>query len=211
MDEFTKKDHWAAYDLASQIPLNRQEFRVNMFTSIISERADNDDYESIMAMLEKMPSHENIELYYESFIGKWAWKDPSNAMLAVKQLPDSSQKTQFFIEAITLWGGKEPLVALKTAQQTNSEELKVAAVGGVIEGWAEKDFNGVVEWIESQPSSASLDHSLAAASIKLLDKEVAKQPLISLINNITDETIRHELQQKVQSNRRSDTYLEFDQ
>ena len=132
-------------------------------------------------------------------------------MLAVQQLPDSPQKTQFFIEAVTLWGGKEPLVALKTAQQANSEELKVAAVGGVIEGWAEKDFDEVVEWVNNQPNSLSLDQSLAAAGTNLLDKEVAKQPLMNLISHITDDAIRHELQQRVQNNSPSDADLEFAQ
>jgi len=190
IDELTKTDHQQAFEIASLIPNNRQGLRRDMLNSIFSDRAQNDDFTTIMQLINQLPKQEKAEDYYDNFITLWAWQDPESAADAVLKLPASTKKSSFVINTLKAWAEKDPKDALAAIGQLNDKVTQNNATTGVLQGWANKDIDAALNWLSSQTSSAELDNSIATASGQLLRTREDKNVMRRLAEKIEDEKLR---------------------
>ena len=199
IDELTKSDYQEAFEITSLVPDDKRNLRMDMYNSIFSDRAQKDDYTTIMSLLSQLPRSEKAENYYENFIDEWAWQDPQSAIGAVLELPHSAKKTEFVMETLQTWSEKEPFSAIKNVNNLKGEGVKVSATVGVIQGWATKDMNEMIDWVFEQPNSETLDVSIAQASNRLVRKQQDKMPLIRLAGKIKDDKLRESTLAKIQA------------
>jgi len=199
IDELTKKDHQTAFEIASLITNDRRDLRKDMFTSIFSDRAYQEDYSSIMQMLKQLPRGEAAENYYDIFITQWADSEPELAIEAILSLPTNDTKATFIVDALEIWSEQAPLKAAKELNTLNNELERTSAITGLISGWGKHDANGMFEWLSTQASSPELDGSIAQASNNLVSKQPDKELAIKLTNRISDEALRTKTLEKIQS------------
>ena len=191
------------------MPVDKRDLRADMFNSIFSDRAQNDDYQTIMQLLEQLPANENAIDYYDNFIEHWAWHDPESAINTVLGLPDSDRKNQFITDTLSKWGQLRPQAALKQANELSDANIKINAIGGVIQGWAIKDSNELIAWLEKQSSSDDLDQSIVQANNYLLDEDQDPASLIRLANNINNDELRKSTLSRIQQFTNPDPESDF--
>lgn len=208
VDQLTIKEHWQAFEIASQVADNKTKLREDMFNSIISDRASNADFNTIMSMLEQLPGSELPETYYPSFIDQWSWQDPHAAIEAVLTLPDSVAKSISLATAMSALAIQSPQDALRLSSNITNTTIKASATGGAIAGWAVHDIDQVLDWASDQTSSEDLDESIHVASQRLLDSEIDNESLVRLTNNIYSNELRDKLLKEIENRLQPDD--EFD-
>ena len=92
IDELTKTDYKKAFEITSSINSDRNGLRKDMFTSIFSDRADQEDFSSILQMLNQLPAGEATENYYDIFITQWTESEPRTAVDALFMLTSQQNK-----------------------------------------------------------------------------------------------------------------------
>jgi len=190
IDELTQKDHQQAFEITLLVPNSRSVLRKDMFNSIFSDRAQNKDFETIMALIKRLPPQENAEEYYDNFITQWSWENPQAAVNAVLKLPNSPKKAQLITNTINAWAEKTPKEAAALLQRLEDNSLRESAITGILEGWTINEAEAASQWLSSQPSSNELDNSIASASERLLRTQKDKTVIRQLARQISNEELR---------------------
>ena len=204
IDKLTETDYQKAFELSLSVPDHRNGLRKNMFNSIFSELAQNDDFGSIQTLLKRLPRSENIEDYYPTFIDQWSWADPQSAANAVLLLPQSEQQTQQLNKTFQTWSEKDPQAALSKLNTLSNNTVKENVTSGILQGWGISNIEEAITWTTSQSSSESLDNSITQASLRLVkineDKSVARK----LANTINNQGLRSSTLEAIESHVFSD-------
>lgn len=208
IDELTKTNHQQAFEITILLPDSRKALREDMFNSIFSDRAKNNDFETIMQLIQQLPQQEKAEDYYDNFITQWAWEDPLAAMNAVLELPNSPKKAALITNTTKFWAKQSPKDALLAINKLTDRTLKENATTGILEGWTSTEPSAVAQWLSSQPSSPALDASISQASSQLLRGQRDKSIILTIAEKISDNTLRESTLKKINNHVFSE--LEFD-
>ncbi|HYE32076.1 MAG TPA: hypothetical protein VEH27_11650 [Methylomirabilota bacterium] len=80
---------------------------------------------------------------------RWSQQDPEAALAWIEGQPESLRRMPFFISALEQLGFNQPQMAMKFLQTQGSGERVVQARANVMQSWAQSDFEGYSQWMDS--------------------------------------------------------------
>jgi len=183
-----------ALDLLLSTPTYRYELREQMLNIMLTNRADNNDYERLIAVLEKIPPSDDPKKYYKRYIDEWLVKDNDSAIEAITHLAPGELQTKWVMSTVQEWAVSDPLKAIALADKQQTHTLKDHAIAVAIQTWAINDSQGLLTWLQTQSADKpNLDQGLFKASERLIADQSYQGIVIDLINRIHSNQLRNSL------------------
>lgn len=186
MVQLSRFDPWSAQQVLKGIPEGEQELRRLLLSSLISAQVEQDNFETVIALLDEMPIEGGRARYYESFVEEWSLKNPNAAASSIMALPSGRRRDALLATVAKYWGEQYPSEALNFISTITDGAARKNAMSQALVSWSFKDVDSASHWLQRQPDSQQKDKTIARVTEQLIGSQVSQQSVLGLVEMIND-------------------------
>ena len=129
--------------------------------------------EATAKLLASSQAAQNNQWMWSQVANQLATDDPAAALKWVEKIQAPALKKSAEISAITAWALEDRDAAFDHARGLGDSKQKIAAVNAIIEGWAQKDAEGLIHWAERSAQGSERELALLRGSLTLAANDPA--------------------------------------
>ncbi|MGI9285886.1 MAG: hypothetical protein ACR2P1_10900 [Pseudomonadales bacterium] len=181
--EWAMRDPQAAGEYVENLSATTRQQWISSVASGYAQR----DPAAALSWLQQYNTEQGYANALDNVLSQWAYSDPPAALAYIERQPDAEKFPNAIVNAMSSLAERDTAEALAKVEAMPEGRLQNAAAGALADTWANRDAQGLDNWIKTLDAGPVRDRAVVALVANLGDKP---ERAITLINSMQSEEAR---------------------